>query len=321
MADEQISFTNSGFERYAKVTKRAAFLTEMNQIVPWDRLCEVIRPHYPTREGGQPAVELERILRVYLLQHWFTLSDVAVEEAVYDSNAMRNFVGIDLGTSAVPDATTLCKFRHFLEKHDLGKHVFETINKYLVERGLKVGGGTIVDATIIAAPSSTKNASKQRDPEMHQTKKGNQWYFGMKAHIGVDSTTKIVHTVIATAANVHDSKQLEALLHGDERRVWGDSAYTGKSEVIRTKSPHAKDFTNKRSFRNRPLSKRDEEINRTKSSTRSRVEHIFGIVKGRFGFRKVRYRGLSKNLNALYMLFGLANMLTAKRRLLRQCIA
>jgi IS5 family transposase len=317
MSDAQLSFANTGFEARGKVTKRAAFLNEMNKILPWKQLCETVGPYHPTGEGGRPSVPLERMLRVYFLQQWFTLSDVAVEEAIYDSTAMRAFLGIDLGTTPVPDSTTLCKFRHRLEKHDLGKQLFETINTYLAERGFKVGGGTIVDATIIAAPSSTKNEKKERDPEMHQTKKGNQWYFGMKAHIGVDSTTKLVHTVVTTAANAHDSTQLAALLHGEERRVWGDSAYTGKRDVIVAKAPHAKDFTNKRAYRNRPLSQRDEEMNSTKSSTRSRVEHIFGIIKGRFGFRKVRYRGLMKNTNALHVLFGLANLLTAKNRLLR----
>ena len=317
MSDAQLSFANIGFEARGKVTKRAAFLEEMNRILPWKQLCDTISPHYPTGEGGRPSVPLERMLRVYFLQHWFTLSDVAVEDAIYDSTAMRAFLGIDLGTTAVPDSTTLCKFRHRLEKHNLGKQLFTTINRYLAEQGLKVGGGTIVDATIIAAPSSTKNEKKERDPEMHQTKKGNQWYFGMKAHIGVDSTTKLVHTVVTTAANAHDSTELHALLHGNERRVWGDSAYSGKRDVILSKAPHAKDFTNKRAYRNRPLTEREQGINRTKSSTRSRVEHIFGIVKGRFGFRKVRYRGLMKNTNALHILFGLANLLTAKKRLLR----
>jgi transposase, IS5 family len=317
MADDQLSFAHATFQRYEKTTKRAAFLAEMNRIVPWQRLCAVVEPHYPKAGNGRPPIPLERMLRIFFLQQWFTLSDPAVEEAMYDSSSMREFVGIDLGNQPAPDETTICKFRHLLEKHQLGKQIFQEVNMHLHEHGMKIAGGTIVDATIIHAPSSTKNADKSRDPEMHQTKKGNQWYFGMKAHIGIDSTTKIVHTVIATPANVHDSKMLADLLHGKERRVWGDSAYSGKRDVILSKSPNAKDFTNKRAYRNRPLSDRELEVNSTKSKTRSRVEHIFGIVKGRFGFRKVRYRGIAKNENVLHVLFGLANLLTMKHALLR----
>jgi IS5 family transposase len=317
MADDQLSFAHATFQRYEKTTKRAAFLAEMNRIVPWQRLCAVVEPHYPKAGNGRPPMPLERMLRIFFLQQWFTLSDPAVEEAMYDSSSMREFVGIDLGNQPAPDETTICKFRHLLEKHQLGKQIFQEVNTHLHEHGVKIAGGTIVDATIIHAPSSTKNADKSRDPEMHQTKKGNQWYFGMKAHIGVDSTTKIVHTVIVTPANVHDSKMLADLLHGNEHRVWGDSAYSGKRDVILSKSPSAKDFTNKRAYRNRPLGDRELEVNSTKSKTRSRVEHIFGIIKSRFGFRKVRYRGIAKNENILHVLFGLANLLTMKRVLLR----
>lgn len=317
MADDQLSFAHTTFQRFAKTTKRAKFLAEMNQIVPWQRLCDVLEPHYPKAGNGRPPIALERMLRIFFLQQWFTLSDPAVEEAMYDSSAMREFVGIDLGNQPAPDETTICKFRHLLEKHHLGKKLFQEVNAHLHDRGIKIAGGTIVGASIIHAPSSTKNEARARDPEMHQTKEGNQWYFGMKAHIGIDSTTKLVHTVVATAANVHDSTVLGDLLHCAERRVWGDSAYAGQRDVIRAKSPHAKDFTHKRAYRNHPLSEREIEINSTKSKTRARVEHLFGIVKGRFGLRKVRYRGIAKNENILFALFGLANLLTMKQRLLR----
>lgn len=230
---------------------------------------------------------------------------------------MRRFVGIDLGREPAPDETTVCNFRHLLEKHNLGDQLFALINTYLHENGLKVSTGTIVDATIIDAPSSTKNKDGKRDPEMHQTRKGNQWYFGMKAHIGVDSQSKLIHSVVATAANVHDSQLLGDLLHGDETRVWGDSAYTGQGEVIRHHAPKAKDFTNMKGFRHRPLSDADAAKNKTKSQVRAKVEHPFLILKRIFGFNKVRYRGLDKNANRLFVAFGLVNLYMARQRLLR----
>jgi IS5 family transposase len=299
------------------VTRRAAFFADMDRIMPWQELCSVIAPFYSVGESGRPPIELERMLRIHFMQQWFNLSDPAAEETLYDSVSMRAFVGIDLGNAAVPDETTICRFRHLLERHNLGKKLFEAVNTYLAENGVKVAGGTIVDATIISAPSSTKNKAQERDPEMHQTKKGNQWYFGMKAHIGVDSRSKLIHTLVTTPANVHDSKVLPELLHGNETRVWGDSAYVGQSAAMRTKAPNARAFINKRAFRNRPLSEADKETNRRKSSVRSHVEHRFGIIKGLFGFRKVRYRGLAKNTNRLNVLCALANLFTQKRRLLR----
>ncbi len=318
MSDKQLSFSNATFERYAKTTKRAVFLDEMNRIVPWERLVKLVEPHYPKEGGvGRPPIGLELMLRIHFLQQWFNLSDPGAEEALYDSTAMRRFVGIDLGRAPVPDETTICKFRHLLERHQLGKKLFEEVNGHLRASGVKIAGGTIVDATIIGAPSSTKNAAKQRDPEMRQTQKGNQWYFGMKAHVAIDSASKIVHTLVTTAANVHDKTILSDLLHGKETRVWGDSAYTGTAAVMREKSPRARDFTNKRAYRNRPLSEADKETNRRKSSVRSRVEHIFGTIKGMFGFRKVRYRGLAKNTNRLHVLCALANLCIQKKRLLR----
>lgn len=315
---EQMSLATTGFERHSKTTKRTKFLIEMDRIVPWKRLRRVVKPFYFKGEGvGRRPIELERMLRIYFLQQWFTLSDPAVEDALYDMLSMRAFARIDLGEAGVPDETTICKFRHLLEKHDLGKKLFAEVNRHLADSGIIISGGTIVDATIIHAPSSTKNQSGERDPEMHQTKKGNQWYFGMKAHIGVDSRQKLVHSIVVTAANVHDSTVLPDLLHGKETRVFGDSAYLGKGHLIRLKSPRARAFINKRAYRNRPLSDSDKETNRWKSSTRSRVEHVFGTVKGFFGFKKVRYRGLAKNENCLNVLFALSNLFMIKKRLLR----
>jgi IS5 family transposase len=257
------------------------------------------------------------MLRMYFLQHWFNLSDPAVEEALYDSNAMRAFVGIDLGRERVPDETTVCKFRHLLEKHRLGKRIFKAIIAHLARSGMTVGRGTIVDATIIHAPSSTKNKDGKRDPEMHSTKKGNQWYFGMKAHIGVDSKTGLVHSMVPTAANVHDSQPLPELLHSKETRVWGDSAYMGQGQVIGKRAPYAKDFTNKRARRNRPLTKAEKAVNRTKSRVRAKVERPFCVIKRLWGFTKVCYRGLAKNANRLFVAFALSNLFVSRNKLLR----
>ena len=313
----QRTLAEEGFEKYRKPTRREQFLNEMDQIIPWRDLCKVIKPFYPKPKGaGRRPVGVERMLRIHFLQHWFNLSDPAVEEALYDSRAMRHFVGIDLGQEPVPDETTICKFRHLLEAHSLGDQLFVLINDYLQENGMKVNTGTIVDATIIDAPSSTKNKEKSRDPEMHQTRKGKQWYFGMKAHIGVDSRSKLIHSVAATAANVHDSQLLGDLLHGDETRVWGDSAYTGQSDTIREHAPRAKDFTHKKGGRNRALSDDDKAKNKTKSKVRAKVEHPFLILKRVFGFDKVRYRGLEKNATRLFVAFGLVNLYMARRRLL-----
>jgi IS5 family transposase len=254
------------------------------------------------------------MLRIYCLQQWFNLSDPAAEEALYDSLSMRRFVGIDLGREPVPDETTICRFRHLLETHDFGRRMFERVHEHLEAKGLRLSSGTIVDATIIHAPSSTKNEAQARDPDMHQTKKGNQWYFGMKAHFGVDKRSKVIHAVVATAANVHDSAVLGDLLHGEERDVWGDSAYQGQSEVIKETAPNARDRTNRR-YRNRGVVNEAERArNRKKSKVRSRVEHVIGVIKLKFGFTKVRYRGLEKNANRLFATCGLANLYIVRHR-------
>ena len=314
----QQSFANGSFEKYRKTTRKEKFLNDMDRIIPWKELMALIEPFYPKPKGaGRRPVGVERMLRIYFLQHWFQLSDPGAEEALYDTRSLREFVGIDLGQEPVPDESTILNFRHLLEEHNLGDGLFHCVNEYLEENGMKVARGTIVDATIINAPSSTKNKDKARDPEMHQTKKGNQWYFGMKAHIGVDSKIKLIHSVAATAANVHDSQVLEDLLHGDETRVYGDSAYAGQKEVLNEHAPDAKDFTQKKRARNNPLTETDQSKNTTKSRTRARVEHLFHTLKCRFGYTKVRYRGLNKNANHLFAACALVNLVTAKKHLLR----
>jgi IS5 family transposase len=260
----QQSLADGSFEKYRKKTRKELFLDEMDQIIPWQELTAVIKPFYPEPKGaGRRPKGIERMLRIHFLQHWFELSDPAAEEALYDSRAMRQFVGIDLGQEPVPDETTICKFRHLMERHNLGDELFRLVNVYLEENGMKLSRGTIVDASIITAPSSTKNKDKSRDPEMHQTRKGNQWYFGMKVHIGVDSCSKLIHSVVTTAANVHDTQVLDDLLHGEETRVWGDSAYSGQQAVLREHAPNARDFTQKKGRRHHSLSAGERARNRT----------------------------------------------------------
>ena len=315
---KQMTLGSSGFEKHAKATRRAQFLAEMDRVVPWKELCALIQPAYSQGATGRPPVGLERMLRIYFLQQWFNLSDPAAEEALYDSLAMRQFVGIDLGREPAPDETTILRFRHLLESHDLGRQLFAAVSAHLQAQGLKVATGTIVDATIINAPSSTKNKEGERDPEMKQTQKGNQWYFGMKAHIGVDSKTKLIHAVAASAANVHDKHALPHLLHGHERRVYGDTGYAGQKELIRQHAPQAKDFTQRRGRGYRYLSPEDRAKNRTKSRVRAKVEHAIGVIKRIFGFIKVRYRGLAKNAHRLFVTAALANLYLARSYLLRR---
>jgi IS5 family transposase len=290
---------------------------EMDQIVPWARLAALIEPHYPKPGNGRPPLPLERMLRIHFLQHWFNLSDPAAEEALYESPALRAFAGVDLGAEPAPDETTICRFRHLLEKHGLAEAIFQEVLVHLEAKGIKVSTGTIVDATIIHAPSSTKNKDKARDPDMHQTKKGNQWYFGMKGHFGVDSRENLIHAVVATPANVHDGEVLGDLLHGEETRVWGDQAYRGKRETIREHAPNAQDFTNKRYRHNGVVDDVERAKNKTKSKVRALVEHPIGVIKRIFGFCKVRYRGLAKNAHRLIVASALANLYTVRRRLLR----
>jgi IS5 family transposase len=306
---------NVQYEQYRKPTKRDVFLATMEQLVPWAELCSVIEPHYPKAGNGRPPVGLERMLRMYFVQHWFNLADAACEDALLDSTALRRFVGIDLGRERVPDATTLLKFRRLLEKHKLGEALFARIGEVLQANGLKVGTGTIVDATIIGAPSSTKNKDKQRDPEMHQTRKGKQWHFGMKLHIGVDSKSGLAHSAVVTAANVHDKHPLPDLLHGNEEHIWGDCAYASQGKLIESKAPHAVDLTNQKVRKGSVTEELERMVNRAKSRVRARVEHVFAVVKRLWGFNKVRYRGLAKNANRAFVTLGLANLYLARGRL------
>lgn len=306
------------FENYRKPTRRDEFLKTMEAIVAWSALCEVIEPHYPKAGNGRPPIGLERMLRIHFLQHWFNLADLACEEALYDSASLRRFVGIDLGREPVPDATTMLKFRRLLQAHKLGEALFAKVGQELQARGFKINTGTIVDATIIGAPSSTKNADKARDPEMHQTRKGQQWYFGMKLHIGVDSQSGLTHSAVVTAANVHDKHPLPDLLHGQERRVYGDSAYASQKALMEAKAPRAKDFTNQRTRRNGVVDEAIQAKNRNKSRIRARVEHVFGVVKRLWGFGKVRYRGLAKNATRAFTALALANIYLSRSRLMAQ---
>ena len=306
------------FENYRKPTRRDEFLKTMDSIVPWSALCEVIEPHYPEAGNGRPPIGLERMLRIHFIQHWFNLADLACEEALYDSASLRRFVGVDLGREPVPDSTTITKFRKLLNDNKLGEALFAQVGRELQARGFKVNTGTIVDATIIGAPSSTKNADKARDPEMHQTRKGQQWYFGMKLHIGVDSQSGLTHSAVVTAANVHDKHPLPDLLHGNEQRVYGDSAYASQKVLIAAKAPNAKDFTNQRTRYAGIVDEAVRAKNRNKSKIRSRVEHVFGVVKRLWGFSKVRYRGLQKNATRAFTALALANIYLGRQRLMAQ---
>jgi IS5 family transposase len=312
---QQTLAMQSGFEKFARKSQRELFLGEMDTIVPWGGLVALVQPHYPKGANGRPPVGLDRLLRLYFLQQWFNLSDPGLEDALYESAALRRFAGIDLGREPVPDETTICNFRHLLERHDLGQSMLQMVNEYLAACGIKVATGTIVDATIVHAPSSTRNEQGKRDPEMHQVKKGNQWYFGMKAHVGVDSRQGIVHSAAATAANTADSKVLPELLHGKERKVWGDAAYQGQGEKIRHKAPLAQDMTSRRARYKQVVDQLQRQKNRTKAQVRSKVEHVFRIMKRQFGFDRVRYRGLAKNANRMFACFALVNLYITRKRL------
>jgi IS5 family transposase len=316
----QRSFSQAEFADKKKTTRREKFLTRMEEIIPWTSLLAVIEPFYPKGERGRPPIGLERMLRMYFLQQWYDLADEALEDAIYDSQAMRGFVRIDLAADGVPDATTLLKFRRLLETNDLCKGLFTAINADLAARGLMMRAGTLVDATLLAAPPSTKNKEKKRDPEMHQTRKGNQWYFGMKAHIGADQDSKLVHTVVVTAANVADITKTAELLHGQERQVHADAGYTGvekRGEITALNRLIDWQIARKRG----PIKKMEEgpeketlkATEKAKASVRAFVEHPFHIIKHIFRHRKVRYRGLAKNGHQLHTLFGLANLVIGAR--------
>ena len=327
MTPKQMSLSmehDAGFEKHRKPTRRDVFLAEMDRVVPWAELCAVIAPHYPKAPepgaGGRRAVGLERMLRIHFLQQWYALSDPAVEEALYDSAAMRRFVGIDLGEEGAPDETTVCKFRHLLEKHRLADKLFAAVSEHLKQHNMKLSQGTIVDATIIAAAPSTKNKAKARDPQMHQTKKGQQWYFGMKAHIGVDECTGLVHTVKSTAANVGDVTEVANLLHGKERHVFGDAGYIG-AEKRAPKRGRKFWIAAKRSvvkaIDDPALREITEQLEHAKASIRAAVEHPFRVLKRQFGYVKVRYKGLAKNGAQVTTLFALVNLWMARKTLMQ----
>ena len=316
----QSSFSALEFAAKKKLTRRERFLREIDAVTPWSELTARIEPFYPRGEGrGRPPIGLERMGRMYIAQQCFGLSDEGTEDAIYDSQAIRGFIGIDLAREAAPDATTLLKFRRLLETHGLTQAIFEAINAHLAAKGLLLREGSVVDATIISAPTSTKNDSGTRDPEMHQTKKGKSWFFGMKAHIGADRDSGWVHTVVGTAANVSDVTVGNALLPGEETDVFADAGYQGadKRDDATAANWHVamKPSVRKKWKKQPRIGKLLDYAERIKAAVRAKVEHPFHIVKNRFGLKKVRYRGLAKNTAQLFTLFGLANLLIAKRQL------
>jgi len=315
---KQSSLSMTGYFDKGKKTRREVFLAEMEQVVPWARLQALIEPHYPkgTPAGGRPPLPLERMFRIYCLQQWYNLSDPGAEEALYDSITMRQFAGVRTDADVIPDETTILNFRRLLERHQLTERLFAEINAHLSECGLFVGKGTIVDATIINAPSSTKNAEKRRDPEMHQTRKGKQWYFGMKMHTGADADFGLVHTVQGTSANVADVNMFGELLHGGEASVHGDSAYHSKALKAQAEASGLQFNVNERGTKSQPLTAAQKARNRRFSRVRAIGEHPYLVVKRLWGHAKVRYRGIAKNLAQMNTLFGLANLYRVRYRLL-----
>ena len=318
----QQTFSDIEYSNRKKKTKREEFLESMDEIIPWNQWIDLIRGYYPSGKRGRPPRGIETMLRMYLMQNWFNLSDAAIEDAIYDSYAMRSFMHIDFLNEQVPDATTLLKFRHLLEEHKIGEQIFADVAARLERSGLIMHGGTIVDSTIIAAPSSTKNKDHKRDDEMHQTKKGNQWYYGMKVHSGVDAGSGYVHTITGTSANVHDVSEAENLIREDDEVVYGDSGYLNIEEHLDSISEDQKSGLTFR-INVRPSSIKmspkyngirwDENIENRKSSTRCKVEHPFLIVKQQFGYNKTAYKGIAKNMNRFNILFACANLVMCIR--------
>jgi IS5 family transposase len=317
---KQKSFATSGFELVTKRTRKREFLDEMNLVVPWSELVALIEPHAPSGKTGRPPFAVDTMLRIHFLQQWFGLSDPAMEEALHDVPLYCEFAHLDPGIGHLPDETTILRFRHLLEEHNLSIQLLATINATLATKGLMLKTGTVVDATLIAAPSSTKNSSGERDPEMHQVKKGNQWHFGMKAHIGVDADSGLVHTVIGTAANVNDVTQGHGLLHGDEQVVFADAGYQGapkRAEATGVQWQVAMRPGKRKQQKQTPWGALTEQAEKLKASVRAKVEHPFRVIKCQFGFTKVRYRGLAKNTEQLVTLFALSNLWMARRQLMR----
>lgn len=317
--DQQRTFASVQFDVTRKPTRRHKFLQTMKKVVPWQELVKLVEPFYPKNDGpGRPVKPLIWMLKIYFLQIWYGLSDPQAEEMMHDSHAVQEFLGLDLGKDVPPDETTILRFRHLIEEKGLGPQILELVNRHLAAHGVRIEQGTIVDATVIQAPSSTKNQKQSRDPEMGSTKKGNQWHFGAKLHVGVDSRNKVIHSVEMTGANVHDSQALPQLLHGKETRVYGDRAYVGQKEVIKEKAPQARDYTQKRASRGHPLSEKERAGNRWKSRIRARVEHVFGVMKHVFGWRKLRFRGIFKNLQYAYSVAASVNLYLHRGTLLEK---
>ncbi|WOV91578.1 MAG: IS5 family transposase [Candidatus Zeuxoniibacter abyssi] len=312
MAKKQPSFSDLDYDNKKKTTRKDLFLQKMNEVIPWEVLLKPIRWEYPQGALGRPPIALGKMLRIYFMQQWYHLGDPAMEDMLYDSASMKRFVGISI--DEVPDETTLCKFRHFLESHKLTECLFSLSRSYLEEQGLLLREGTIVDASIIEAPSSTKNRAGKRDSEMRQTKKGNQWHFGMKLHIGTD-TGGGVHTVVVTDASVHDSCVMEDLLHGDERVIYGDKGYVSEERREAAERSGKTWRVSRRSNRGRKLNAADKAFNRKSNRIRSRVEHVFGVIKNLWGYRKVRYKGLEKNRAQVLSLLALANFYRYRHKL------
>jgi len=316
---KQLSLAETGFlPKAGKPTRKAVFLGEMESVVPWSRLEGLIEPHYPKKGNGRPPMPLSTMLRIHFLQQWFGYSDPAMEEALHDVPLLRRFAGLDAFEDVMPDESTILRFRHLLEKHDLSAAIFAEVNAVLSEKGLSMKRGTVVDATLIAAPSSTKNKDKRRDPEMTQTKKGNQWHFGMKAHIGVDAESGLVHSVTCTTAKVADITMMETCLHGEETVVFGDRGYHKANRSLEhfEKEGERSVITPSKKPKGAELTKSQKAFNRMLSAVRAVVEHPFRVIKRQFGFVKVRYRGLAKNAKQIETLFALANLWLARKRLL-----
>ena len=321
---KQMSLGAAGFERKTKRTRKREFLDEMNLVVPWSELVALIAPYAPSRsaKGGRPPFAVATMLRIHFLQQWFNLSDPAMEEALYDTPMFREFAGLDMGEDHLPDESTILRFRHLLEAHNLSVQILATVNATLTAKGLLLKQGTVVDATLIAAPSSTKNQEGERDPEMHQTKKGNQWHFGMKCHIGVDADSGLVHTVVGTAANVNDVTQASALVHGEETDVFADAGYQGVAKREEAQGIKANWHVAIRPGKRKALDKSTpmgalmDKLEQVKARIRAKVEHPFRVIKRQFGYVKVKYRGLAKNTANLVTLFALSNLWMVRKRLL-----
>jgi IS5 family transposase len=310
-----MSFASLAYESKKKKTRREQFLEEMDKVIPWAELVQVIEKYYPKAGNGRQPMPMERMLRIYFMQQWYALSDPAMEDALYDIESMRRFADIDLSVDVVPDETTILNFRHMLEKHNLTKQIFENTKHYLKEKGLLLREGTIVDATIINAPASTKNREQKRDPEMHSTRKGHNYYFGMKAHIGTDTGKGLVHDVVVTDASVHDSQVMDALVHGDEEVIYGDKAYSNEEKKKEYEAKGIKWRVNLRGCRWRQLTEEEVATNHEQSQTRAKVEHIFMVVKHLWRYTKVRYKGLHKNAVQVFSLFALANLYLVRHEL------